>query len=73
MDSSIHEYVVSQLEAKKGKWPEVAKAAGMSYGTLKKIATRVSVAPRIDNLEKLAAYFRSVRRAPSQHSTQSSP
>lgn len=62
---SIHDYVLAELQRSKGHWPAVAKAAGISYRTLKKIATEESAAPRIDSLEKLEHYFRkttSVRR-----------
>jgi len=55
---SIHDYVFDRLQAHKGNWPQVSKITGVPYGTLKKIGTRVSRAPRIDNLEKLASYFR---------------
>jgi hypothetical protein len=55
---SIHDYVLAQLQAEKGDWPAVARGAGVSYRTLKKIATRETVSPGINNLEKLAKYFR---------------
>ncbi len=54
---SIHSYVLDRLEAEKGNWPAVAKAAGVSYRTLKKIATQDTISPGIKNLEKLASYF----------------
>lgn len=59
---SIHDYVLDELKATKGNWPSVAKSAGVSYRTLKKIATRATVSPGIKNLEKLAEYFRSLRK-----------
>ena len=55
---SIHDYVLDRLHATKGTWPAVAKAAGVSYRTLKKIATKDTVSPGIKNLERLASYFR---------------
>ena len=58
---SIHEYVLSELQATKHKWPEVAEKSGVPYGTLKKITQRGKkhgvLHPRIDTLEKLAKYF----------------
>jgi len=53
---SIHDFVVKRLQAQKGAWPAVSVGSGVPYGTLKKVATRES-RPRIDTLEKLAAYF----------------
>jgi transcriptional regulator with XRE-family HTH domain len=55
---SMHETVLKGLEATKGNWPEVARRAGVSYRTLKKIATGEISSPRVNNLEKLASYFR---------------
>lgn len=55
---SIHDYVLTELQKRAGHWPRVARESGVPYGTLKKIATRVTPAPRIDTLERLASYFR---------------
>jgi transcriptional regulator with XRE-family HTH domain len=55
---SMHETVLRGLEETKGNWPEIARRAGVSYRTLKKIATGEIASPRINNLEKLATYFR---------------
>ena len=60
---SIHDYVLKCLQDEKGNWPRVAREAGVSYRTLKKIATRDTVSPGIVNLEKLAEYFRNVTAA----------
>jgi hypothetical protein len=60
---SIHDYVLDRLSATKGSWPKVAKSAGVSYRTLKKIATKTTVSPGIKNLERLASYFRDSERA----------
>jgi hypothetical protein len=61
---SIHHYVLDRLQATKGNWPTVAKAAGVSYRTLKKIATKDTVSPGIKNLERLATYFRDAADGP---------
>jgi predicted transcriptional regulator len=55
---SIHDYVLAELGKRNGSWPTVARESGVPYGTLKKIATKSTTAPRIDTLEQLAAYFR---------------
>ena len=60
---SIHNYVLTQLSASKGNWPAVARATGVSYRTLKKIATREIENPRVANLELLANYFKKTPQA----------
>lgn len=55
---SIHDFVLTHLQATKGDWPQIAREAGVSYRTLKKIATEEIVNPRVDNLQRLADYFR---------------
>jgi transcriptional regulator with XRE-family HTH domain len=55
---NIHAQVLEQLQASKGNWPEVARGSGVSYRTLKKIATGTIASPRVKHLEKLADYFR---------------
>lgn len=54
----IHDYILDQLQASKGRWLEVAKDSGVPYSTIKKIAYRTIASPRVKHLEKLAAYFR---------------
>lgn len=58
MEQSLHEYVIEQLQASKGRWPDVAEEAGVSKRTLEKIARREIEDPGISHIEKLAAYFR---------------
>lgn len=62
MSGSLHAYVIAQLEASKGTWPEVAAATGISKRTIEKIASGVSADPGVIKIEKLAAYFRSRAR-----------
>jgi hypothetical protein len=57
---SLHDYVIERLQDTKGTWPSVARGAGVSYRTLKKIATKDTKSPGIRNLERLANYFREV-------------
>jgi transcriptional regulator with XRE-family HTH domain len=61
MSESIHEYVVEQLQAAKGKWSEVAEESGVPKRTLEKIASRETADPRVKSIEKLANYFRGRR------------
>lgn len=51
-------FVLKKLEESKGDWPRVARESGVSYRTLKKIATGETADPEVDNLARLANYFR---------------
>lgn len=55
---SIHDQVVQQLAAHRGRWADIAKGSGVAYSTLKKIANRISRSPRVEHIEKLYRYFR---------------
>lgn len=58
---SMHEYVISQLQAAKGTWPKVAREADMSLRTIEKIARRESADPAVSFIERLNRYFRGRR------------
>lgn len=58
MEGSLLAYVVSNLQAFKGRWPEIAEATDVPLSTLRKVASGSTKAPRIDTLEGLATYFR---------------
>ena len=55
---SIHEYVISRLQASKGRWPVIAEESGVSKRTIEKIARREIPNPGVLTVETLAAYFR---------------
>lgn len=55
---SIYEYVLSQLQAHKGRWSEVAEGSGVPKRSIEKIARREWRDPAVSNIEKLAKYFR---------------
>lgn len=55
---NLHDYVLEQLEAAKGRWPEVAAQSGVSRRTIEKIARREIEDPGISHVQKLADYFR---------------
>jgi transcriptional regulator with XRE-family HTH domain len=57
MTTSIHDYVVGQLQSAKGRWSEVAEATGISKRTIEKIARRETENPGVKHIEALAAYF----------------
>jgi len=58
MKTSLHDYVIAQLQATRGEWQAVADGAGVSRRTLEKIARREIRDPGVSHIEKLAAYFR---------------
>lgn len=55
---NLHDYVLAQLEAAKGRWPEVAAHSGVSRRTIEKIARSEIKDPGISHVQKLADYFR---------------
>ncbi len=58
MSESIYEFVLAELNARRGEWREIASATGVSFGTVSKIGYRETLNPRVRNVEKLAEYFR---------------
>lgn len=52
------DYVIAELDARKGRLPEVAKATGISYRTLQKIHQRVVKNPGVTHIQHLHDYFR---------------
>jgi transcriptional regulator with XRE-family HTH domain len=57
MIESMHEYVIAQLQATKGRWPLVAEQSGISRRTIEKIARREVADPGVSFIERLARYF----------------
>jgi transcriptional regulator with XRE-family HTH domain len=55
---SILDFVRQGLDRSKGTWPEISRVTGISYSAITKIAQRQHESPRLQKLEKLAAYFR---------------
>lgn len=58
---SIYAFVLTQLEASKGRWPVVAEGSGVSIRTLEKIARKEIADPGVSHVEKLARYFKKQR------------
>jgi len=56
----IHDYVVQQLNLKKGHWTEVARESGIPKRTLEKIARLEISNPGVRHIQRLADYFRKV-------------
>jgi len=51
-------YVLAELKARKGSWPEVAAGSGVPRRTLEKIASEQTKNPGVRHVERLAKYFR---------------
>jgi len=64
MSESIYAYVLSELEAAKGRWPQVAEETGLSRRTIEKIARREVADPGVSRIEILARYFREHEHRP---------
>lgn len=58
METSTLEFVIANLDAVKGRWPEVAEGSGIPLRTLEKVARRETKNPKNDTVEGLAKYFR---------------
>lgn len=58
MTTSMLAFVLSHLDATKGRWPTVAERAGIPYRTLQKIGQRLIQNPGVDHVQKLHDFFR---------------
>lgn len=67
MADSIYAFVIEKLEGAKKRWPEVAEGSGVPLRSLEKIARKEWTNPGIQNIEKLAAYFRDQEQEPELH------
>lgn len=54
----MYEFVLSELEASKPRWREIAEEIDMSLSTIRKIARKEVENPGVHYIEKLASYFR---------------
>lgn len=54
----MHEFVLTELEARKGTWPSIAESTGLSRRTIEKIARREIKDPGVSHIEALATHFR---------------
>lgn len=59
----MHEFVLSELEARKGTWPAIAESTGLSRRTIEKIARREIKDPGVSHIEALARHFQEAPRA----------
>jgi len=59
MNMPVYDFVMSKLEATKGRWGQVARGSGVSRRTLEKIARKEIQDPRVSTVQRLADYFQS--------------
>ena len=59
MNEQILPYVLQRLDTNKGQLRQIAKATGVPYSTVSKIAQRVTPNPGVQSVQALADYFRS--------------
>ena len=62
MNETTLEYVLRNLDAKRGHYKAIAEASGVPYGTLTKIVQRVTQNPGVNHVQALADYFRKHRK-----------
>ena len=71
MNANIFEFVLEGLDRRTPAWAEVARATGVPYNTLKKIASRTTPNPGVRHVQTLADYFsgRQTKATPNLTST----
>ena len=62
METSLYEYVLGELEKRRGEWRAIASGSGVAFSTVNKIGYRYTPNPGVRHIEKLATYFRAHRR-----------
>lgn len=58
IEKSLLDSVITELKARSGTWPTIARESGVPYKTLQKVAYRDVRDPGISIVEKLAKYLR---------------
>jgi hypothetical protein len=68
MDATLLDFVLSELEARKGSWPDIAKAMAPQswksyYSWMEKVARGQIPDPGVSKIQELADYFRGIDRS----------
>ena len=63
METTMYDFVMYQLQERKGSWPAVSRGSGVSIKTLGKIARREIKDPGVSHVQALYDYFKGNRRA----------
>jgi hypothetical protein len=69
MDEPLLTFVLSELEARKGQWANIARDIEPDswesyYSWLNKVAQRRIPDPSVNKIQRLADYFRGIKREP---------
>ena len=67
MDQPLLDYVLTELDCRKGQWPAISKAMAPDgwesyYSWLQKLAQRRIPDPSVNRIQALADYFRGIDR-----------
>lgn len=57
MHSDLHQYVLKELDARRGSWPAISEATGVPYRTITNLAQGLTRNPTVGTLEPLAKHF----------------
>jgi hypothetical protein len=60
---SIYEYVIDQLQRRKGSWQTVCDDTGLDYSWLSKCARGSIKDPSVHRIQRLAEYFQAEEKA----------
>ena len=58
METSELDFVLGQLQERKGGWPQIEKDTGTPYSWLSKLARGLIDDPGVKKIDRLARYFR---------------
>jgi hypothetical protein len=73
METSELDFVLRQLQERKGSWPQIAKETGIAYSSLSKMARGDIEDPGVRKVEVLARYFRLLGKHESERAGISAP
>lgn len=65
MTSDLLTPTLAELHARKGRWPDICAATGLDYDWLTKLAQGRIEDPGVRKIQRLAHYFLTTPRAPT--------
>lgn len=63
MEQNLLNFVISELQARRGQWVEIATDMGMAYGTIAKIGGGFTPNPRVKTVQRIADYLKGKKAA----------
>lgn len=67
------DFVLRQLQERKGGWPQIAKETGIAYSSLSKMARGDIDDPGVRKIEALARYFRLLQKQEAEREALAAP